>query len=115
MFARKHNLQIHKTNLTNLITRMCRMKRIEIIENSVEKVRMQNMRLDKEIAELQTNIDDKRSTSQYLLHETELIARNERYYQSPDISSVISFTFRVQFLIFIRCPEWKSYWSDQNW
>lgn len=73
------------------------MKRIEIIENSVGKVQMQNMRLDKEIAELQTNIDDKRSTSQYLLHETELIARNERYYQSLDISTVISWLFEYIF------------------
>lgn len=36
------------------------------------------MCLDAEIATLQTNIDEKRFAEDYLTHEKELIARNER-------------------------------------
>lgn len=79
------------------------MKRIEIIETSIGTVQKQNMHLDKEMAELQSSIDAKRSTNQYLLHEKELIARNERYYSSwlPSIRPV-----RVHLTIFNGFLEW---------
>lgn len=54
------------------------MKRIETTESCIRKEKKQNMCLDEEITSLQTNIDEKRFTNDYSIHEKELFARNER-------------------------------------
>lgn len=45
----------------------------------IEKECKQNMYLDHQIETMRMDIDEKRFTKNYLIHEKELIARNERY------------------------------------
>lgn len=55
-----------------------RLKRIKQLDGLIDRERKQNNELDHQIAALKVNIDDMQFSKDYLIHEKDIIARNER-------------------------------------
>lgn len=54
------------------------MRKIDLIESAIARERKQNHLLDCRIAAFKVDIDEKQFTKDYLIHDKDLIARNER-------------------------------------
>lgn len=62
------------------------MRKIDLIEAAIAREQKHNNLLDCKIAALKVDIDNRQFTKDYLIHDKDLITRNERYGISISLS-----------------------------